>query len=578
VRAVSFKKGKELRRTDYLTVKLLSAEGVSQFSTFQIPFSPLIEEVYVNELLVRNASGALVSTGRLADYYVLDERQGASVTTRKVLNIPVSGLQPDCTVELTVTRRDVGAPDEFTFLPFAFARAEPTIESVLYLTGDTQAVRYASSAGQRPVSIEGGLCWRWEKPQTVRWEPFLPLVCDYLPTVWLGDASARWPDIVTNYLGAIRDRFTLSDSDRELALKLTRQCTNNAQKIAAIAAYVQTNYTYKAIEFGRRARIPQTTGEIIRNKYGDCKDHALLAQQLLTACGVPASLALVNVDSVIREDVPSLDQFDHMIVHIPGATGDRFLDCTAKGFRLDEPWTPGLAGRQALVLDERTPRFIRIAEYPTNASWIRVDRAIQFTNQTETLVREVLVFGGMHAGYLRDFLAAMSPAGRHAYVGGQLLSGSSELLDFTISALDEPLKPLELKLTYRMRGQFHLVQGQFVGSLPLDVERTYLAEEPIAKRTLPFQVAIPLLIDGAVSVSVPAGYKAELPHDLARAISNRYVNCNSTCESPDQNLRFHFHLYRPAGRFAPDEYGDHSRAVQDAIHQLEPRLVAARVP
>jgi len=63
--------------------------------------------------------------------------------------------------------------------------------------------------------------------------------------------------LVTNYLASIHDRLELPAEQNKLAKQLTAHATNLTQKIDAIASYVQTNYTYRAIEFGRRARIPQ---------------------------------------------------------------------------------------------------------------------------------------------------------------------------------------------------------------------------------------------------------------------------------------------------------------------------------
>ena len=57
------------------------------------------------------------------------------------------------------------------------------------------------------------------------------------------------------------------------------------------------NFTYKAIEFGSRGRVPNFTMEIVGNRYGDCKDHSLLFYQLLRAIDEPAELVLVSTDN-----------------------------------------------------------------------------------------------------------------------------------------------------------------------------------------------------------------------------------------------------------------------------------------
>src|SRR3989442_1822471 len=96
---------------------------------------------------------------------------------------------------------------------------------------------------------------------------------------------------------------------RDQARSIVAGLKNNEAKIAAIARHVQSNLTYKAIEFGRRARIPNKPADIVRNKYGDCKDHAVLLQQMLEAAGGAPPLALVCPPCPVLNELPALRPF-----------------------------------------------------------------------------------------------------------------------------------------------------------------------------------------------------------------------------------------------------------------------------
>jgi tetratricopeptide (TPR) repeat protein len=575
--AVSFERGKELKRTDYYSVHTLSAAGVSAFSTFQIAFQPLVERLYINRLEVRDATGSLVSTGRISDYYLLEDHSTFPASSRKVLNMPVPGLQPGYSLDVVATKREIGTPKEFSFLPFIFSQAFPVQESVLYLTGDTGSVRSAASPELKPERCGAGLYWRWKDPPVARWEPLAPALTDYLPMLWLADASSRWPQLVTNYLAEIADRLVLPKTQSDLVLQLTASATNDSQKIAAVACHLQTNYTYKAIEFGRRARIPQHLPEIIRNKYGDCKDHAVLAQQMLRAAGVPATLALVSFSAPIREDLPSLDQFDHMLVHVPLGGKDYFLDCTAKSADLTALWTFGLSGQQSLLLDPENPRFVRIPEYPTNSSSIHVTRSIELTNSTDALVHEDVAFNGVVGGYMRQYLRNQPVSTRRAYIAAELVGNFGELLDMAVTGLDQPESACDLTLTYLVRGQFQGLEKQIVGNLPLGFERTFLLKQPSEKRTTPFEVAAPLLIDAAVTLSLPSNLKAKPPADAHQSAESKFVSCNVLTETSEHAWHFNYHLTECAGRFPPGDYASHCRALQQAVDLLRPRLIANSV-
>ncbi len=575
--AVSFKRGREHKTTDYLIVRALNTAGVSAFSTFQIGFDPAGEELFINRLEVRTPDGTLVSTGRVADFYVLDDRSGQQATSRKVLNTPLAGLQPGYTVELVVTRRELGRINEFPFLAHSFSRPFPMPESVFFFRGDTGAVRYAASPRLEPERLPEGLLWRVREPAILRWEPMQATPIDYLPTVWIGDNSINWISEATNYLGSIRDRLELPAAQRELARQITSRATNDGGKIAAITGYLQTNFTYKAIEFGRRARIPQTTADIVRNKYGDCKDHALLAQQMLASVGVPASLALVSFNSALRTDLPSLDQFDHMIVHLPGRDGGRFLDCTDKtgGPSLAVPL--GLAGREVFLLDEGRSRFVRIPDYPADASIIRSTRTVQLTNQTDALVKETLTLDGAHGAWLRDALRQQTAASQRSYLAGLLKGRGADLLKLEVENLEQSQAPLILNLNYALRSQFQIAGRELVGRPPACFEQIYLATEAVEKRLSPFQVTIPLVMESAVSIQAPNGFRARPATAAVPQWDGRFARGQVDMSAGKNGWQITGRLQQPAGRFAAGDYAAFCAALDHVSGDFSPRLTFERI-
>ncbi|HMJ90180.1 MAG TPA: hypothetical protein VK530_10210, partial [Candidatus Acidoferrum sp.] len=536
-------------------------------------FDPLAEGIFVNSLRVKNAAGMLVSTGNVSEYYVLDDQSSDTASQKKVLHIPVSGLQPGYSVELITTREYSGRSEEFPFLQTVLSRGIPVRETVLFLRGDTGAVRFASSPTIEPRALAGGLFWRLQEPLVYRWEPLQPILEDYLPTVWVADKSTLWPDLATNYLAGIRDRTGLPATEREWARSRSKSCTNAEQKIAAVGQYVQTNYTYKAIEFGRRARVPTRLTDTVRNRYGDCKDHALLAQQLLIEAGLRASLALVNTRSLIRQELPSLDQFNHMIVFVPGDDGG-FLDCTDKSQKLGG--VPlGLAGCDALVLDEKLTRFVRIPEYERTASRVEAARIVGITNQTDAAVSETLTFHGVSCAYLRSYLANVPASARRSYVVG-LLGPNAELNELVIEHLEEPGLPLVLRLGYTLKNQFHSIGRELVGTLPVAMEQQYLAAGSVENRLTPFQFPSPLAFESTTVLNVPAGLRAKFaPRD---DVKNRFLSCGFDGEQQAGSFTSRFRVFRAGGRHGAAEYPEFCASMNRTLAMLTQKLVLEPLP
>jgi hypothetical protein len=571
--AADYVPGKESKTTEYMLLKMLDASGVSAFSTVQIAFDPLGEQIFVNDVRVMDADGKIISTNNLSNDYVLDDRSTTSASQKKILNIPVSGLQPGCQLAVTFTRRQQGRLEGFPFLAHSFSSSVPVRESIFFLIGYAPDLKYHANPEVEPQKLPEGLCWRVSDPLVARWEPLQPPATSFLPMLWISDGSAQWRTLTTNYLATISDRLELDPALQNQAQHLTEKLDNDEAKITLLANYVQTNLTYKAIEFGRRARIPNKPADIIRNKYGDCKDHAVLLQQLLAAAGVPAELALVSHNGPVQQDQPSLDQFDHMIVYVPNGGNGHFLDCTSKGADAAHAIPYGLAGREALILDARDPRFVAIPEYPDNASVISVEQHLHIINQADLAVDESLTLTGVHAAYMRDYLMQLPESSRRTTLQNMMGMSDADLTDFKISSLNAPAKPLQLHFAYVLKKQFHRSGNQLRGMMQAGFVRSYLAARPVDNRLTPFEITIPLSIAAKIFIDVPDGFKAEQPTNADLNLDARFASGQSDARMQDGQLILDFKCRQMTGKFKAADYAAYRQAMSQSLSALEREVV-----
>ena len=101
------------------------------------------------------------------------------------------------------------------------------------------------------------------------------------------------------------------------------------EQARAIYNWVTRNIRYVAIYLGDGGIIPHDANSIIRNRYGDCKDHNALLIALLSAKGINATSALINSGSAfVVPKLPVIGPFNHVITYIPA--WDLYLDSTAE--------------------------------------------------------------------------------------------------------------------------------------------------------------------------------------------------------------------------------------------------------
>jgi hypothetical protein len=86
---------------------------------------------------------------------------------------------------------------------------------------------------------------------------------------------------------------------------------------------------YVAVYIGNGGIEPHDVSDIIKNKYGDCKDHAVLYEALLAARGIESSPATINLgDAFTLPKYPVIAPQNHVITYIPQF--DLYVDATAQ--------------------------------------------------------------------------------------------------------------------------------------------------------------------------------------------------------------------------------------------------------
>jgi hypothetical protein len=121
---------------------------------------------------------------------------------------------------------------------------------------------------------------------------------------------------VTNYIQGVADGIV-----------------NNAQlskqdEAKLIYEWVVKNIRYVAVYVGNGGIEGHAAEKILRNGYGDCKDHSILLEALLKARGIASTPALINLGNAYKlPPYPVLAPQNHVITYLPDF--DLYLDSTS---------------------------------------------------------------------------------------------------------------------------------------------------------------------------------------------------------------------------------------------------------
>ncbi|KVW83970.1 hypothetical protein WL00_22950 [Burkholderia cepacia] len=145
----------------------------------------------------------------------------------------------------------------------------------------------------------------------------------------------------------------------QLARTLTAGAADPRDKARILYDWVQANVRYVGLFLGETAAAPHRVTDILRNRYGDCKDHVALFGALLAAVGIRSEPVLINLGSVYT--LPSVPGYgggaiNHAITWLPDLA--RFADTTTAGIAFGY-LPPIVMDRPALLVDSgvlsRTP-------------------------------------------------------------------------------------------------------------------------------------------------------------------------------------------------------------------------------
>lgn len=504
---VFYQSGKPVRVTQYYQVKILDQKGLEAFSSLSQTFHPSSEKIYVNQLVVKDENGKVIQEGSNADAFSTGE-SGDLATGAEVLQVPVPGLRRGCTLEAVITVEDKSKSTKAPFRRDFMAGAFPALARAWFLTGDVKKVRFAHSARLQSLESADSRAFVIFHTPGYRRESFMAPMEKWHPWVIAGPGGDDWKQLSMAYLKRIGDRLEPDESTKALAEKICRGLSSPEEKMGAIIRYVQSTLTYKGLEFGTRGQVPSPVSKIQTDKYGDCKDHTLLLYHLLRRAGIPCSPALVDTGWTVQRDIPSLDQFDHMILHVPGAGKQPWIDATEDWLDLPQYVPDGLGGREALVLDEKAPRFEKILPPPSTD--IRIARQAAIGTGGNLAVDETLTLTGAAASWARGWFLDSPQSEYVNLVRRQLDSyGLFELSEVELTHAEDQSKPLVIRMKYVVPDAVAAESRQVV--LPFFWERDYLAVSPAESRLSPFRISPAMRVESVTRISgadskIPEGY------------------------------------------------------------------------
>lgn len=402
---VTYDKSGSCEVTTHAVVRVLTKEGVNNWSVIDVGWQPWRDERPVIKARVRRVSGtesvldpkAVVDVGAGDGGYNLR-------SDRKRTSAPLPNLEVGAIVELLVTERSGEAvPGAGYGRYISLGRAGPVERRVVrFRVAEGLPFEYrVSGADPRVADLGIDTGYKTFELEFDRMsgmpevEPLLPYDQPARPLLVFGTAVS-WRSVAEAYwktVEPILDPAPVADYVAK-ALREVDAAADPSGAVKAIAAAIRRDVRYTGVYFGENAIVPHSPADTLASGYGDCKDQASLLVACLRSAGIEARLALLNsgMGWDLEPAVRGLEFFNHAIVYLPAL--DMWIDPTAF-YALPGSLPISDLGRHALVISADTEDLRLIPVVPLGKNWYRRTCAIELAeNGAAARVEERITAGG----------------------------------------------------------------------------------------------------------------------------------------------------------------------------------------
>ncbi len=498
--------------------KLMLVKGITTRKTGRIVE---VEEDAVNDITPAFLEGATMYSNVL----------------QKVISFPVVGR--GATMELQLREMQIPAKDgEFSGIEY-FAASDPILEKEVRLSVPSD-VSVTSDIVPGWVGFEGESHMD-ENHWVVRDVPAVVLEEHTLSTRelyprLLYSSYDSWAEVAAFFAGEFYTHVETDGVVATHAAGVVDGLESDEDKTRALFLDVAENVRYTPLDLGLGGYEPNDAGSVLTNLYGDTRDMAVLLVSFLRSQGIDARPALVRgYGGAFTESVPTLKQFNKILVRVPEGDGYRFLDP-----RLDDVGYGHLhfgAGNTALVVSEDgTGELFRIARWEPEHNYAQKTLSIQLSPDGSAEMRVICRLGGYYDRKARRALKDATPSEEEKLFDGSAdaVSSGATSVRYSHSDLKNLMEEVGIRQTVAAP-DFAVVQGDVmvlrIPEFPHDFAATGIYPR-LSERKLPFDLESEIYDHFEVKVLLPKGFTVErMPEPLR--IETEYADFELECSLGD---------------------------------------------
>ena len=527
---------------EHLLIKILNERGKQDFSEIAISYDSTYEKVELEYARTIRPDGVVIPVGsrHIRDVSKYLNFPLYSNARARIISFPE--ITQNCIIEYKyrIYRNQLINEDDF-ILSYRLQESEPVIQAnfkvviplnkilhykILNSDYNKFQANLEPTIEENPKSKE--YLWKFRDIPAIIPEANMP-ADSKINSIILVSTFNSWQEVYKWWWDLALDKIQADDAIKQKVAQLTHDKQTLLEKAKAIYNFCAEGIRYVAVEYGQAGYEPHKAVDIFFNKYGDCKDQAILLITMLRSIDLEAYPVLIGTDDYLdlEEDFPSVN-FNHCIACVR-LDGDLiFLDptCETCGFNnlpaADQK-------RRVFIFTDTGYKIETTPLYPAEHNYVKQTLSMKI-NPDETIEAERMVATkGMYDAVQRAWLKystadAISESLKQAIQG---IVPCARLTKYDIQNLDSLNE--NIILNYSFLGREYWTKA---GNLRIFPELALLDTSAVARETRQYPL----------DLGLPAINETELEVILPRRFKLRYLPANFKKSSPWLDLSIEYHL------------------------------------
>ena len=417
--------------------------------------------------------------------------------------------------------------------------------------------------------------WRFKDIPQIIPESSMPPEVEVNPAILISTFSS-WREVYQWWWSLASDKIQADEAIKAKVAELAKGKVTPEDKIEAIYNFCAQKIRYVAVEYGQAGYEPHRAEDIFRNKYGDCKDQAVLLVSMLREAGFASWPVLISTkdNHNLNEDFPAI-LFNHCIAAVSLRDKLVFMDPTAETCSFGDLPADDQA-RLTLLFKDDAYRIEATPLYPASHNLIRQLLELEVNND-ETVSGERRVYtSGMYDQAQRYWLLYTPPELVEETLKEKIqdISIGAKLKRYSVKNLDNLGKPLELDYSFSGPEYFTLAGKLRIMPQLAIVDTSVVARD---QRRYPLDFGILDSKKTVFEIKIPRDFKVKyMPQSVDR--DSKWLRFKAGYQLKGNSIVFTQDAELKKTNVPVSEYADFKKFFEDLAKSVKQRIVLEKTP